>query len=252
MIFSDALPVQFWLTSCETYNEKEVPGVFTRCFCAPFNASDEITVQFQHTPGYTYTLRVVDEDGQIINESEFTEPQTGLYQYSFTPQDLAITDQQIQLRVISDSGMVARTDCLDIKEDHDETILINYHNNRIFSSLNSSVGTPDPEFNLRIPAIFSESDDRYPRESEGMTLSNNRSLQLMASITRQRPIKVKPMPSYMHLKTTLALSFSTVTIDGLTWKLDEAYDKDAGNPRHSLKKATAWLTDRNYNPRNVL
>ncbi len=250
MTFSDALPVQFWLANCETFNEKEVDGIFRRCFCAPFNASDEITIQFQHTSGYTYTLEVVDEDGITINETAFTEIQSGIYQKSFTPLSLSITDEQIQLQVNSNSGMVAKSDCLDIREDHEETVLFNYTNNRIFASLNPSVGTPNPEFNLRIPGVFFH--ERHPRESESITLSDNTSIQTFAEIKKQRRLDVKHMPDYMHLKTVLVLSHSNVEIDGLTWKLDESYDKPEGNRKFPLKSATAWLTQRNYNLRNVL
>lgn len=49
MIFSDALPVQFWLNNCETYNEKEVCGINHFCFCQPFHCDDEIKTQFVDT-----------------------------------------------------------------------------------------------------------------------------------------------------------------------------------------------------------
>lgn len=403
MIFSDALPVQFWLTGCETFNEKEVDGVFSRCFCAPFNSSDEITIQFRDTSGYSRKLLVKNDIEETIYESLFTEVASGLYQASLIPENNGIIDSLARMLVIEPSqsvtviapnlwtdasaqtfdskgatffsesvsvldteilvyqpanvpsgetvvvtltvtissvtytqggftllagltdssnvsvstretpdtfsytsahegtftqreivtvdegstatrlslrlaasgltngsanvvitvdvgqtiylpetSILAKSDCLSIKEDHDETVLINYHNNRIFASLNSSVGTPDPEFNLRLYAIFSESDDRYPRESESMDLSDNTSLQTMAEIKKQRPLKIKHMPSYMHRKTILALSFQNVTIDGLTWEMREAYEKAPGNPKFPLKSAQVWLNDRNYTLRNVL
>lgn len=49
MILSDALPVQFWLNNCETYNEKQVCGINHFCFCQPFECNDEIKVQFTDT-----------------------------------------------------------------------------------------------------------------------------------------------------------------------------------------------------------
>ena len=161
---------------------------------------------------------------------------------------MTVTD--LALTQVSASLTVAKSDCLDIKESHEETVLINYHNNRVFASINSAAGTPDPEFNLRIPAIFFE--ERFPKESESLILSNSRSVQLNAQVRRQKMLKVKPMPYYMHLKTQLALVFQTVTIDGIEWTLEESYEIDTGNPRYPLKKATAWLTDKNYVLRNVL
>lgn len=46
MTISDALPVQFWLNDCETYNEKEVCGVHRFCFCQPWECDDQIKIQF--------------------------------------------------------------------------------------------------------------------------------------------------------------------------------------------------------------
>lgn len=151
---------------------------------------------------------------------------------------------------VSSNDALAKSDCLSIKEEHDETVLINYHNNRRFASIDSSVGTPDPEFNLRIPACFFH--ERNPREVEAIILSDNSSLQTMAQIKRQRKLEVQHMPDYMHLKLLLALSFSNVTIDGFEWMLEETYDKPEGNRRFPLKSATTWLTMKNYVLRNVL
>lgn len=46
MIFSDALPVQFWLSECNTYNQQISDGVHHKCFCQPWNCDDEIRIQF--------------------------------------------------------------------------------------------------------------------------------------------------------------------------------------------------------------
>lgn len=46
MTFSDALPVQFWANGCETFNEKNVPGIHQACFCQPFQCDDNIIIQF--------------------------------------------------------------------------------------------------------------------------------------------------------------------------------------------------------------
>ena len=393
--FSDALPVQFWLADCETFNEKEVDGIFGKCYCQLFNASDEITLQFKNTTGYIYSLVGTDEDGLILLSSAFTEVSSGIYQTSVTMEDYDITDDDIQFSIVAnsqaqvvnsasswtavtsafdasnnntfteavtaatgtiqvsqplvvptdtiiyfkytitisgtwtaasgirllffmqdgaaanvgtglnttptynangtytftgqiqatattatfhlrlqeqnlssgtanvivqietgdvlyftDSAVLAKSDCISVKEDHDETILINYHNNRQFASLNSAVGTPDPEFNLRLPAIFF--DERFPQESEHIELSNSRTIQLMQQVKVQKLLKVKPMPYYMHKKAKLALAFQNVTIDNEEWIMQEAYEVDLGNPRHPLKKATVWLTEKDAIYRNVL
>lgn len=363
--------MQFWLANCDTFNQKVVGGVFSKCFYQPFNSSDEITVQFKDIASQNYLLYMVEDGSGWTSLGAFTEVTSGLYQKSFTPQTQGVVTNEIQLYIVKnefepnvasinvsgglssgqsqsslssvftaitrpsriqiiasstmtgsvisatttvfyelrmngvvvDGGQfflngtssvtntyevsnteeydqiyllitntslvgspgvhsvnatayvrplvdIAKSDCLSIKESHDETILINYHNNRVFASLNSSAGTPDPEFNLRVPAIFF--DERHPKESESMILSNSKSSQLNAQLRRQKWLKLKPMPYYMHLKTQLALVFNTVTIDNIQWILEESYEIDPGNPRYPLKKANAWLTDKNYVLRNVL
>jgi hypothetical protein len=44
--FSDALPIQFWLNDCETYNESVPDGVHYKCFCHPWKCDDELKIQF--------------------------------------------------------------------------------------------------------------------------------------------------------------------------------------------------------------
>lgn len=46
---SNALPVQFWDESEETFNEEEVCGVQQICWCLPWNCDDEIPFQFTDT-----------------------------------------------------------------------------------------------------------------------------------------------------------------------------------------------------------
>lgn len=68
---SDALPIQFWLSDCETYNEKEVCGVHHKCWCHPWQCDDEITIQFTDDTNDDYTLSILDENGDEIQSYEF-------------------------------------------------------------------------------------------------------------------------------------------------------------------------------------
>lgn len=68
---SDALPIQFWLADCETYNEKEVCGVHHKCWCQPWNCDDELTIQFADDSLSEYVLRVVNSNDEAIDEVEF-------------------------------------------------------------------------------------------------------------------------------------------------------------------------------------
>jgi hypothetical protein len=244
--------VQFWLASQETYNEKEYEGIFRRCFNQVFNATDEIVVQFKDTTAQTRQLRVYDSASTLLYTGSFSEAITGLYQISFTPGDQSITSDEIQLKVTTNTGTeLAKSDSISIKPEHDETVLINYHNNRVFLSLNSSVGTPDPEFNLRVPAVFFK--ERFPEESEVIELSGGRSVQLMAQVKAQKLLSVGPVPFYMHRKIKLALSFQNVVIDdGEEWVKEEAYEIADTQRTNPLSKATCWLTEKDYIARNIL
>lgn len=251
MVISDAQPIQFWLDRLETFNEKEVDGIFGRCFCQPFKADDEITMQFKDTTGLTRGLTIYDENGTLYSTT-FSETASGYYQKTITPSSIGITNNKIQFRITD--GLVtdlAKSDCISIKEYQKETVLINYHNNRIFVSLNSAIGTPDPEFNLRIPAIFFK--ERHPDTTETIKLSNSRMIENMSEIEFQKLLQIKNMPAYMHLKTKLALKFQNVVIDNVEWVARESYEVvDSSNPRWPMNKAQIWLNRKDYIVRNIL
>lgn len=61
---SDALPIQFWLSDCDTYNEKEVCGVHHKCWCHPWQCDDEIKIQLLDDPGELneYSVKVFDSE----------------------------------------------------------------------------------------------------------------------------------------------------------------------------------------------
>lgn len=250
MIFSDANPVQFWCTGTDTFNETEPEGVFRKCFCQPYECEDEITIQFKHTIGQTFSLSLISDNDSVIDTVSFTEF-NGYYSASFTPSSAGICDMDIQLKIY-DSGdnEAAKSDCLSIKTTQKETILINYTNNRIFSGLSSSAGTPDPEFNLRIPGCFYH--ERFPTESEAIELSSGRNIQLNAQLTAQKLLEVGLVPYYMHKKIKLALMFQTVTIDGEEWVMTEAYEILLASRRSALKQAKVWLTEKDSTVRNIL
>lgn len=60
---SDASPIQFWLSDCDTYNEREVCGVHHKCWCHPWQCGDEIKVQFtDEDETAEYLLQIVRQD----------------------------------------------------------------------------------------------------------------------------------------------------------------------------------------------
>jgi hypothetical protein len=72
MVISNALPVQFWLEGCDTYNESENYGIHSKCYHQPFTCSDEITIQFKGNPITDYDLLIIDESGNTIETIPFS------------------------------------------------------------------------------------------------------------------------------------------------------------------------------------
>jgi hypothetical protein len=106
MVFSDALPVQFWPVNCQTHNEHQPAGVHYRCFCQPWQCDDEIIIQFQDDPGISFSLLVFEGEDQR-EAIEFDEISTGVYQLTFTPtsdDSPEYCDSFIQLKIQSNAG----------------------------------------------------------------------------------------------------------------------------------------------------
>lgn len=382
MTISDAMPVQFWLTDCETFNEKEVPGINHACWCQPFQCDDEINLQFIDTvqdislpslstwlsepisspsepwttgvdePSVTvdgessellytdfafedgvsyrvrvdfdlsnpgvfgqcslrvtddsfstqfsttdlspggfieleftanatstkvgfrftsslgattvtvtagsvsnrdYTLSVLDPAGQQLESIEFEEASLGdnkfLYSLSFVPENYHICNERIAFKIFNGETEIAKSDCLHIKESHAGTQLIEYYNGRNFAGLIYEDLSPTPSFSLRVPAVFYHK--RFPQESRAIERTSS-TIVTSSKLKKQRLLQVEHVPQYFHEKIILALSHHSVEIDGKQWKKEEGYEMDEGNPHYPLKKATVYLTEKNFLARNVL
>jgi hypothetical protein len=250
VVISDALPVQFWSVDTDTYNEKDLQGVFKRCFCHPWNCDDIIKLQVDFEILDAIVLKIFDEDGVELQSIPFTNTIDTVYSVSFSPSTYDLCDDLIQLKIYRGSTALYKSDCLDIKPDHDETVEITYSNNRNFASINYSLVTPDPEFKIRIPACFVH--ERFPEEDEVIELSNSRSIQLNAQVKAQRLLEVKSVPYYMHRKLKLILKHQFITIDFQDWVKSDPYEEGQSNRRNVLRQATVWLTEKDYIIRNVL
>lgn len=251
MTISDALPVQFWSVLTDTYNEKEVDGVFKKCFCAPWNCSDLIKIQFDFGAIDAYYLKLIDTNGSVLHSISFSLTTGTVYTASFSPTTYSLCDDTISLSIYRNSTELYKSDCLHIKSDWNETVLIYYSNNRNFAGLNYSAVSPDPEFSIRIPGVFFE--ERFPEEDEVLELSNSRSIQLNAQVKAQRFLKVGSMPDYMHRKLKLILKHQFVEIDNQDWVKggEDAYEL-LQMGKNSLRQARVWLTEKDYILRNVL
>lgn len=106
MEISDALPVQFWLIGCQTYNEHQAPGVHYSCFCQPWECDDEIKIQFTDTPGGSFSILIYDQDELLLDSIDMNEVSSGVYQLSFIPSETSpeVCDRLIQLRIQQNAG----------------------------------------------------------------------------------------------------------------------------------------------------
>lgn len=250
MVVSDALPVQFWPTSSESYNEKSPQGVFQKCFCLPWNCDDTIVTQVDFGINDAIILKILDDEDTILQSINMTNTIDTVYTTSFSPSDYGYCDDFLQLRIYRNSTELFHSDCIDVKTSHKETVLITYSDNKNFASLNYSLVTPDPEFYIRVPASFFH--ERFPEESEVIELSNSRSIQLNGQVKAQRKLEVGPVPYYLHRKLKLILKHQFVTIDSQDWVQSESYELIEGNRRSALKRGQVWLDEKDYIQRNVL
>lgn len=142
----------------------------------------------------------------------------------------------------------AKSDCIDVKTDHDCTTLIEYLNTDDFNNI-VYLTSPTIEFKIRVPAQFWKEDN--PMEQEDSELSNGVIKTRRQSIQEKRLLEVGFMPNYMHKKLQLVLMHDTITIDGDQWKRRDAYESEPIR-RYPLKKANVWLTKYNSIEDNII
>lgn len=104
MTISDAIPVQFWVNGVETFNQKEVCGINSACFCQPFNCDDEIRIQFSDDGDFNYLLSIIDENDDEITSLSFSEMATGIFQLSFIPSEVGVCNEKIHFSIVKDES----------------------------------------------------------------------------------------------------------------------------------------------------
>jgi hypothetical protein len=249
MTISNALPVQLWIAECDTFNETIVDGINNRCWCQPWQSDDPITIQFQDVPGFVFVLNVVDESDAVLHSENFDEVSDGVYQASFIPSFEDIDDEIIQIKVLLNGSMVAKSDCLSVKTIQRESFLLRYSNHRDIGGLVFTSQSPDPSFYIRIPCRFAH--EQFPQEDTAMELTSS-VITTSSQVKEQRKLEVLHSPYYFHFKLIQILQCQTLEMDGWFWKKEEAYTIDEGNKRSILKSATCWLTKKNSVVRNVI
>jgi hypothetical protein len=109
--------------------------------------------------------------------------------------------------------------------------------------------SPEPEFYIRVPAIFFH--QRFPEEDEVMELSTSLAT-LNGTLRKQRLLDVDYVPYYFHEKLKFVLKHQTVTIFSRQWVKQEVYEIVEGDRRWPVKKAKCWISEKDFVHRNVL
>lgn len=262
MVLSDAQPVQFWPIECDTFNEHRSPGVHHRCFCQPFNCDDEIVIQgavdidsSPPTPD-DYSISIRNEGGsEILNVPLDVQEVDDKFVYSASIVPSAVSpdlcDRLVNMVITNDTTVttIAKSDCLDIREDHPVTVLATYYNHRNFAGLIYQNSSPQQQFNLRIPAVFYH--QKFPEQDETIELSTSL-VMLNGDIKRQRLLDVDYAPYYFHEKVKLMLKHQFVIIYNKQWVKQDAYEITEGERRWPVKKAKCWISEKEFVHRNVL
>lgn len=105
MIVSNALPIQFWPADQDTYNESEVCGVETFCFCQPVQCDDTIYVQVtaEDEDLTDFGIAFIDSEGVIVYSSFFGAGPT--VTFSIVPQIFGICDDEYQVVIYDSTGV---------------------------------------------------------------------------------------------------------------------------------------------------
>jgi hypothetical protein len=260
MTISDSLPIKFYLTSESTFNESDICGAFRDCFCSQVNNDELLTLQFIHTA--SLTLSAYNKlDDTLLNSQSMDSMGGNFYQLIFTPNGFIGSDtiKLIYFKVFSSGTELARTDCVVIggtvdygdytkSFDLDCGVTIHYTNSENFDNLLYEI-SPQPEFQITIPAQFQEEEN--PQDREDLELSNGEIVTLRQTIQQKRKLKIGWMPNEYHLKLQKIFMHDTIIIDGDEWRVRDPYESTSVN-RYRLKKATILLTLYNSVQKNTL
>lgn len=143
---------------------------------------------------------------------------------------------------------IAQSDCINLRESHDCTVLLEYTNSTPFDGIDYSV-SPQPTFYLRIPAQFWKENN--PMTQEDSELSNGVIVTRRQSIQEKILLEIGYVPNWLHKKIQKVLMHETVSVDGITVKRRDEYDAENLN-RYPLKKGTCWLTKYNSVEKNTI
>jgi hypothetical protein len=202
-----------------------------------------------------YSLSIIGGAIQTFDEEFFIDDSIdkvifqGVVQSVGTSDEVSIRVESLSILETSSDYFLAKSDCLDIQTSHDETLFIEYSNQRNFDGLIYANDSPDTTFGIRVPCRFFHEEE--PEEDEAMELTSS-IVTTSSQVKTQRLLEVKHVPYYFHKKLRRILKHQTLNILNKAWKKEEKYQVNEGDKRWPLKSATCLLTEKNSVVRNVL
>jgi len=213
----------------------------------------EATVNDFYITSENYALEAFDKDEDKIFEIPFELSEPLIYGLSFIPSNRSpeICNEGFTFKIVkSGSEIIAKSDFIEFSSNLDCTQLIKYRNERAFAGIDYPALNSEDYFYLRIPAVFFH--EQFPGEDEAIELSDSKIINLNGVLRAQKLLDTDYMPYYIHKKIQLILKHQFVEIEGTRWTKQGAYEIADGNKKYPLKKATCWLTERNFVARNVV
>jgi hypothetical protein len=132
----------------------------------------------------------------------------------------------------------AKSDFIDVKVFHKETVLLKVNNRIRYAGLEFSTNV----FCLRLRAKFMKY--KFPREVESDDLNDGSVEVLSTSLKVQRKLQVEPIPYYLIYILNLQLNSNTLNIDDDYWKATEDVEQVELNEQFKLEAVNTWLTKR--------
>lgn len=142
--------------------------------------------------------------------------------------------------------LIARTDILDIKEDHGKSYLtIRYTNSIDLDGISYSLVAGKPYFEILVQAKFSKPRDK--EETENLDLSDGSTETLVASVKKQIQFSTSVVPFYVHQILRRIFVHNYFTIAGVEFKKEETYEQKESDEKSEFVSAQVWLTPKNEN-----
>lgn len=128
--------------------------------------------------------------------------------------------------------------------------LIRYSNHKNYMGIDYESGSPAPEYEIIVPAMFFE--ESYPLEEEVHPLSNDTWKRTWSRMEGKKLLELGFLPYYMHRKLQFILVHDEIEIDGVFWVKRDPYEIAQGNKRYPLKRGQVVLTERDFISRNLI